>query len=331
MPQGQLAQVLREVVGDGDQRLLVGPQSVDDAGVVLLGDGEGVPGTALVQTVDFFPPIVDDPVAYGAIAAANSLSDVYAMGARPLSVLNLAGFPAAFPEEWVGEIFRGGFAKVREAGAVLAGGHTVQSPEPLFGFSVTGLVDAQRVVTNKGARVGDRLYLTKALGMGVVTTAAMKGEVDQQSVAAAAEQMATLNSAAAEAMQAVGAHACTDVTGFGLVGHGRNVAHESEVCLRFVVADLPLFPGALELARRGLFSGGMKRGRLALGAEVFESTDVEEALRNLAFDAETSGGLLIAVAADQADKLERELAARQVPVHPVGEVIRREQHSIELR
>jgi selenide,water dikinase len=333
MPQGQLAQVLRELTADGDGRLLVGPRSLDDAGVVLLGEAEGLSAEnrlALVQTVDFFPPIVDDPRAYGAIAAANALSDVYAMGGRPLSVLNLAGFPGGFPAEWVREIFRGGFEKVREAGAVLAGGHTVESAEPLFGFAVTGVVHADRVVTNSGARAGDRLYLTKSLGMGVVTTAAKKRKLEWVEVEPAARQMATLNAAAAEAMQAAGATACTDVTGFGLMGHASNIARESGVSLRFSARDLPLFPGALELARKGHFSGGMCRGRQTLATQVTESPEVEEALRDLAFDAESSGGLLIAVPAERAKDLESELRSRSLPVHAVGEVLPRGTHLIEL-
>ena len=196
MPIGQLAQVLREANPAADPRLLIGPQTLDDAGVVLLGEAEGVGAgarVALVQTVDYFPPVLDDPYLYGAVAAAN------AMGGRPISALNLAGFPKDFSPEWIREIFRGGFDKVREAGAVLAGGHTVQGPEPLFGFAVTGVVDPERVVGNAGARPGDVLYLTKPLGMGSLTTGGKRGKASPELVRRAAEVMAKAVNAASMA------------------------------------------------------------------------------------------------------------------------------------
>ncbi len=314
MPQGRLAQVLRELGDEKDERLLVGVETMDDAGVVRLGD------VALVQTVDFFPPVVDDARLFGAIAAANALSDVYAMGGRPVSALTLASFPAGFPEEWLGEILRGGFDKVREAGAVVAGGHTVEG-EVQFGFACTGVVDPEQTITNAGARVGDVAYLTKVLGMGTMTTAAKLKKITWAELLPAAEQMATLNDRAAEAMIAVGAHACTDVTGFGLAGHARNVAAASGVTMRVRAGEAPLFPGALDLARRGLLSGGSKRGQKALADEVSVAADVDETLRDLLFDAETSGGLLIVVAPDRADALERELRRRSLPVHRVAEVL----------
>ncbi len=323
MPMGQLTQVLREITDPADERLLVGPQTVDDAGVVLLGKVDGLPSDAriaLVQTVDYFPPIVDDPHYYGAIAAANALSDVYAMGGKPHSVLNIAGFPADFPEDWIREIFRGGFAKVRESGAILAGGHTVRSQEPLFGFAVTGTIDPTRVTANSSARAGDRLYLTKSLGMGVLTTAAKLEKIGWKELEPAAEQMATLNAAAASAMLAAGARACTDITGFGLVGHASNIARASGVTLRFHLERLPFFAGAVDLARERAFPGAMQRGKTALGDQVRTAASADKTLADLVFDAETSGGLLIAIAAERAQALERELAARSVPVHAVGEV-----------
>jgi selenide,water dikinase len=324
---GQLTQVLRDVNPEADPRLIVGPQTVDDAGVVLVPGADGV---ALVQTVDYFPPVLDDPYLYGAVAAANALSDVYAMGGKPLSVLNIAGFPKDFPPEWVREIFRGGFDKVREAGAVIAGGHTVESAEPMFGFAVTGTVDPARIASNAGAEVGDRLYLTKPLGMGSMTTAGKFQKVAAERVIAAAQVMATLNDRAADAMNAVSAHACTDVTGFGLIGHAHNVAEASHVTLRFELAALPIFPGARELAARGVVSGGTARGKATLGAAVRVPQGADQALVDIAFDAETSGGLLIVVAPGDAARLEDELAARDVPVHAVGEVVARGAHVIEL-
>lgn len=331
MPMGQLTQVLRDMNPESDPRLLVGPQSVDDAGVVLLGAAEGVPGgVALVQTVDYFPPVLDDPYLYGAVAAANSLSDVYAMGGRPVSVLNIAGFPKGFDPDWTREIFRGGFDKAREASAVVAGGHTVESPEPMFGFAVTGVVERERVTANAGAKVGDRIYLTKPLGMGTMTTAGKFQKVDAGVVRDAALVMATLNDRAAEAMNAVGAHACTDVTGFGLVGHARNVAAASGVTVRFDLGALPTFPGALELARAGVVSGGTGRGKAALGDVVRVEDGVDAALVDICYDAETSGGLLIFVAEDRATDLERELTARSVAVHGVGHVEPGSDHVVVL-
>lgn len=270
-----------------------------------------------MQTVDFFPPVVDDPWFYGAIAAANSLSDVYAMGGRAVSALSLAGFPQGFNEDWRDEILRGGTAKVTEAGASLAGGHTVES-EVQFGYSVTGLVDLERVAANDRAHVGDRVYLTKPIGMGVMTTSAKKEKISWADLRPAAEQMATLNDRAAAAMVAAGAHACTDVTGFGLAGHGRNVAKASGVTLEVELAKVPLFGDVETLAKKGYFSGGAGRGRKALADEVAFDDRLPEHLVSLAFDAETSGGLLIFIGPDDANRLEHELAERDVPFTEIG-------------
>ncbi|MAF66209.1 MAG: selenide, water dikinase SelD [Planctomycetes bacterium] len=331
MPQGQLAQVLGGVIDQTDERLLVGPGSVDDAGIVALDTVvEGGTGLALVQTVDYFPPVVDDPYFYGAIAAANALSDVYAMGGRPLSALNLAGFPSEFPDEWLAEIFRGGFDKMREAGAVVAGGHTVRSKEAQFGFAVTGVVEREACITNAGAREGDRLYLTKPIGMGTMTTAAKAGRVEPEQLEPASRLMATLNADAAEAMCAAGASACTDVTGFGLAGHAHNVAAASGVTLRIDLRSVPIFPGAFDLARAGSLSGGSKRGRASLGEGVGIDLGLDESLVGLAFDAETSGGLLIAIAPERAAALEGELARRSVQAHSVGGCTGPSERRVEL-
>jgi selenide, water dikinase len=324
--------VLRGLANHPDERLLVGPQTMDDAGVVLLGQREGLPAgvqVALVLTVDFFPPVVDDPRLYGAIAAANSLSDVYAMGGRPVSALTLASLPKDLPPEWVGEIHRGGFDKVVEAGACIAGGHTVEG-QLQFGFAVTGVVDPARMTANSGARAGDVLYLTKALGMGTMATAAKFDRIDWETMLPAARQMAALNDKATEAMLAARAHACTDVTGFGLAGHARNVGVGSGVTLRIESSRVPLFPGALELSRKGLNSGGAKRSRAALKDEATIASGLEEPLVNLLFDAETSGGLLILVAPEDAATLERELHARGLPVHAIGEALAQRGPAIEI-
>jgi selenide,water dikinase len=331
---GQLTQVLRGMKQSNDPRLLVGPQTVDDAGVVVLGENEGLPSgaeIALVQTVDYFPPVLDDPYLFGAVAAANSLSDVYAMGGRPVSALNIAGFPKGFSEEWVREIFRGGFDKVAESGAVLAGGHTVESPEPQFGFAVTGVVQRSQLTANAGAKVGDVCYLTKPLGMGSMTTAGKLGKVGDEVMREAALQMATLNDKGADAMNATGAHACTDITGFGLNGHARNIALASDVTIRIDLGLVPIFPGARELAAKGVVSGGTCRGKDALSDVVHVASGLDQALVDIAYDAETSGGLFIVLAPENAAKLEDELSRRDVPVHRVGEVVAKESdHLIQL-
>jgi selenide,water dikinase len=333
MPQGQLAQVLRGVLKPADERLIVGPSSIDDAGVVLLGEGEGLAaGTqlALVQTVDYFPPVVDDPYYYGAIAAANAMSDVYAMGGRVFSVLNLAGFPKDFPEEWITEIFRGGFDKVAEAGGIVAGGHTVQAPEAQFGFAVTGIVDPARMTANTGAKVGDQLYLTKALGMGTMTTCAKRGKITWEQLEPAARQMATLNDRAAAAMTAARSRACTDITGFGLAGHSHNIGRASGVTLRLQLDQVPVFDGAYELAAAGGTSGASGRGRKSLEGVVHVADSADATRVALAFDAETSGGLLIVVPPGEAALLERELAAREQLVARVGEVVADSGSTVEL-
>jgi selenide, water dikinase len=313
--------VLRGLEGHGDERLLVGPKTMDDAGVVLLGEGEGLPAgsrLALVLTIDFFPPVVDDPYLYGAIAAANALSDVYAMGGKPVAAVALASLPKDLPQEWIAEIHRGGFEKLREARAAIAGGHTVEG-QIQFGFSVTGVVDPARMTANSNAKSGDVAYLTKPLGMGTMTTAAKFDRIDWEAMLPAARQMATLNARAADAMLAANAHACTDITGFGLVGHARNIAAASGLSLRIEASRVPLFPGALDLSRKGSNSGGAKRGRAALAEEVSIAPGLEEPLVNLLFDAETSGGLLIVVSPADAATLERELAQRSLPVHRIGQ------------
>jgi len=285
---------------------------------------------ALVQTVDFFPPVVDDPTYYGAIAAANSLSDVYAMGGRPFSALSLAGFPKGFDRGWMGEILIGGNRKVAEAGAVLAGGHTVES-DVQFGFSVTGIVDPERVATNAGAQAGDVAYLTKPLGMGCLTTAAKLKKITWEELEPAAAQMATLNDRAARAMCSVGFHACTDITGFGLIGHAMNIAKASDLTFTIEAAAVPLFGDVLSLARRGLYSGGSKRGREALGHDVEVGAGVSDELSGLFFDAETSGGLLIVVPERDGVALEEALRVEGLPVCRVGEFSVRGEKRIVVR
>ncbi len=248
-----------------------------------------------MQTVDFFPPIVDDARWFGRIAAANALSDVYAMGGRPLTAMNLVGWPRDLDVELLGEVLAGGLEKVQEAGAVLCGGHSVVDPEVKYGLSVTGIVHPQRFWANATARVGDVLLLTKPLGMGPVATAIKRGTASEALALAAMQVMATLNKAACEAVADLGVHAATDVTGFGLVGHACEMADGAGLCLRLRASDLPVLPGALDLLRAGVTSGGCGRGRQFYGPRVSIGAAVDPALADLVFDAETSGGLLLAV------------------------------------
>ena len=278
-------------------------------------------GPALVQTVDFFTPIVDDPYLYGQIAAANSLSDVYAMGGRPLTALAIAAFPQeGLLTEDIAQIFRGGFDKLREAGVALLGGHTVQDREIKFGYSVTGAVDPKRILTNAGARVGDRLILTKPLGTGIVGTAIKFGRAPADVVAHAVASMCTLNKAAAEAIAHLdGVHACTDITGFGLAGHGSEMAAASHVTLALDADSLPLIPGVVAMVDENK-SGGMGTNREHFASGIEFGPGVTAELRDLVFDPQTSGGLFLSVAPDQADPALAALKQAGVPACFVGMV-----------
>ena len=285
---------------------------MEDAGIFRI-DGE----RALVQTLDFFPPVVDDPRWYGRIAASNSLSDVYAMGGTPLTAMNIVGWPKDLDVQILGEVLAGGLEKVSETGAVLCGGHSVTDNEVKYGLSVTGVVHPNRWWSNTGAREGDVLILTKPLGMGTVSTAIKKGKASEQMIDAAMRQMAQLNKDAAEAMAEIRVRAATDVTGFGLMGHGNEMAEGSGLRLTLVADDVPTFPGALDLVGQGVLSGGCTRGKAFLADRVQVETGVDEARRDLFFDAETSGGLLLAVAAEDADKAVRRLRDAGCPGHHV--------------
>jgi selenide,water dikinase len=305
-----------------DPRLLVDHRSGDDAGVLRLSDG-----SLLVQTVDFFTPVVDDPHQFGAIAAANALSDVYAMGGRPLSALSIACFPERdFPVEWAREIVRGGFEKLREAGCLLLGGHSVRDPEIKFGYAITGTVEAEALMTNAGVRPGDALVLTKPLGTGVLATALTAGQAPSEATAVAARSMATLNRAAAAAAARAGVRAATDVTGFGLLGHALALARESRVTLELVAADLPLLPGALELALS--FQPGGLRANAAQFEPLAEiEPTVQAALRALLSDPQTSGGLLLAVAPAALASLLAELPEAR----PVGRAVAAGERPLHVR
>lgn len=289
-------------------------------------------GPALVQTVDFFTPIVDDPYTYGQIAAANSLSDVYAMGGRPLTALAIAGFPkSGLDHESIAQIFKGGYDVLREAGVALLGGHTVQDEEIKFGYAVTGAVDPKRMLTNSGAQPGDALILTKSLGTGVVGTAIKFGRASQSLVDAATLSMRTLNRAAAEALTAVsGVHACTDITGFGFIGHASEMAAGSNVTLNIRASDVPVFDGVLEIARKNQ-SGGMTANRDHFAAGVDFAKGIPAEWQDLLFDPQTSGGLLISLEQLQADFALQTLTAAGVPAARIGSVAPRGAHLLNIR
>jgi len=310
-----------------DRRVLVDFRTGDDAGVYAWEAG-----AALVQTVDFFTPIVDDPATYGRIAAANALSDIYAMGGEPLTALAIAGFPAALEVEVVQAIFRGGFETLREAGVALLGGHTVQDREVKFGYAVTGRVDPAKMWTNAGAQPGDVLVLTKPIGTGIITTALKYGRASQAAADAAVRVMLALNREAAAALRGLPAgsvHACTDVTGFGLLGHACELAQASGCTVRLEASRVPVIPGALELALDNTPGGGHTNEQ-HYGAQVTMDVGVEPARRRLFYDPQTSGGLLAAVAAERAGAALAALRAAGVEAAVVGGVVARRQVSVEV-
>ena len=279
--------------------LLVGIEHIDDAGVYQIRDD-----LALVQTVDFFTPIVDDPYAFGQIAAANALSDVYAMGATPVTTMNLVAFPIQSMELSVlTDILRGGLDKMREAEAVLVGGHSIEDVELKYGLAVTGLIHPAEVLTNTGAQPGDRLILTKPLGTGIINTAQKGGMASPEVVQRAVEAMAALNRTAAEVMRGFTVHACTDVTGFGLLGHLSEMLGEGEIGIKIFVGAIPVFPGTEEYATMGLVPGGGRRNREFYRPRVQGGEDLSPALLDILYDPQTSGGLLIATPETDADGL----------------------------
>jgi len=322
--------VLRKLPRQTDPNVLVGFDTNDDAGIYLIGEG-----LALVQTVDFFTPIVDDPFLFGQIAAANSLSDVYAMGGRPVSSLSIVGFPEKGDPEILEQIIRGGLAKMNEAKCSVIGGHSIRNEDMLFGYAVTGLINPQRVWRNVGAKPGDVLLFTKPLGTGVITTALKKDRASAESLAAAVGAMSTLNAAAAAGLQEVEEkaqpakpiHAVTDVTGFSLLGHAREMAlgdpaHGLDpVSFEIDHASFDYFPGAVEAAREGHLSGCLKNNRAFIGECAVFDPGVSSEYQDLLFDPQTSGGFLVAIASDQADHALAALARHGVSARRVGRVV----------
>ncbi len=318
MGPGALAAVLQSLRLPTHPDLLIGLDVSDDAAVYRLNDE-----MALVQTVDFFPPIVDDPYTYGAIAAANSLSDIYAMGARPILALAIAAFPEDLPQTIIQAILQGGADKVAEAGAVVAGGHTVVDKEPKYGLCVTGLIAPQRVTAKSHALPGDVLLLTKALGTGIITTAIKRGQGEQVDLDAAVASMLLLNKVAADVAQQVEVHSVTDITGFGLLGHAAELARNSGIGLRIDSSAVPLLPGALRYAEAGMLPGGLYRNRAYLERDKFVrvAAIVDVNLTLLLFDPQTSGGLLLALPAPAATELEARYAEAGQTCWRIGDVV----------
>ena len=304
-----------------DENVLVGFDTADDAGVYKL-----TAELALVQTVDFFTPIVDDPYTFGAIAAANSLSDVYAMGGRPISSLTILAWPAKGEIEDLSAILKGGAEKMREAGCSILGGHSVADEEIKFGYAVTGLVHPGRYKPNAGAQAGDALIFTKRIGTGVIATALKRGIAADPHVEESMRQMLTLNRAACEAILRFDVHGCTDVTGFGLIGHAREMALASGVTLEIEVDAVRFLPGAVEYTRQGAVPGGLKNNREFASCAVAARRDVPREIEDLLYDPQTSGGLLIALPEAQAAELERSLEG----AYRIGRAVAKQEKAIQL-
>ena len=320
-----MEKALRPLPLERHHHLLVGTETADDAGVYRISEQ-----VALVQTVDFITPIVDDPYLFGQIAATNALSDVYAMGGKPLTAMNVVGFPRkSLDLSVLTEILRGGLAKVHEAEAVLLGGHTVDDAELKYGLSVTGIVHPENIVTNRGAREGDALILTKPLGTGIISTAHKAEMADARIFQGAVDSMIRLNDMASGVMVEYGVHACTDITGFGLLGHASEMAKGCGLSFHFFYSRIPILAGAKEFAAQGIVPGGAYCNQDYFGREIAISSRVPEPERIILFDPQTSGGLLIALPSSNGEKLLRSLKEKGIPdASLIGEVIRKEKNLI---
>ncbi len=319
--------MLARLPKQSDPKVLIGFETGDDAGVYQLA-----PDLALVQTVDFFTPIVDDPYTFGQVAAANSLSDVYAMGGRPISALSIVGFPNSGRDVAILEqILAGGLAKMREAECTVIGGHSIGDEEIKFGYAVTGVINPKRILSNAGALPSDKLILTKRLGTGVISTAVKAEQAPPGAGQAAVESMGTLNRAASEIALRFDVHAATDITGFGLLGHARGMAIASKVSLVMDASQIEFLPGALECSRLGHIPGGLKRNMEFLSGCLKFAESIQQDVRNLLFDPQTSGGLLFAVAANEAPKLLGALREQFIPAQEIGEVLAKSDPLLRIR
>jgi selenide,water dikinase len=319
--------VLGKLARQHDPNVLVGFDYADDAGVYQIA-----PDQALVQTVDFFTPIVDDPYVFGQIAATNALSDVYAMGGRPLTSLALVCFPEKADLEILERILAGGLSKMVEAGCTVIGGHSIRDEETKFGYAVTGLIHPKKILANGGAQPGDALILTKPLGTGVISTAIKKGVADQAWIDAAVQSMTTLNKQAAEliADREYQVHAMTDVTGFGLIGHAREMALASNVALQLFTKNIAILPGALGCIRAGHIPGGLKANREFAECVVGYESAISEEVKTLLFDPQTAGGLLVSVAEDDCEELVVEMQAAGIPARSIGKIVESQKPLIRI-
>jgi selenide,water dikinase len=321
-----LDRALKAVPRVTNERVLVGYDTADDAGVYDLTEASGKP-LAMVQTVDFFTPIVDDPYTFGGIAAANALSDIYAMGGYPVSALSLVVFPAKGDIEDLEAILRGGADKIHEANCVILGGHSISDDEVKFGYAVTGLIDPRRITKNSGAKPGDTLVFTKQIGTGVISTALKRGIAEESHVANSIAQMLQLNRAASEAMLACDAYGATDVTGFGLLGHAREMALASDVTLQIVATSVRYLPGAIEYSQAGAHSGGLNNNRDFVASCVEISAAIPAEIEALLYDPQTSGGFLISLPESNASKLLEQLPG----AYRIGKVTERKTKPLEVK
>ncbi|MDQ0890980.1 selenide,water dikinase [Paenibacillus sp. V4I9] len=314
---GDLSQVIKSLPPTvANPNLLVGIDTSDDAGVYKLSEE-----LALVQTVDFFTPIVDDPYSFGQVAAANAISDIYAMGGKPLTALNIVAFPIkTLPKQVLADILRGAGDKMLEAGITLVGGHSIDDNEPKFGLAVTGLVHPGKIRTNAGSKPGDKLILTKPIGVGILTTSIKKDRLNEEEIERVTQVMATLNKTAAETMEPYNVHACTDVTGFGLMGHSLEMAKGSGVGIRITAKDVPVLPRVRELAKEGFVPGGTKNNFAHVQESIIFAESLDQISQWILCDAVTSGGLLISVDGEQADELYRKLKDAGVEASMIGEI-----------
>ncbi len=317
--------MLKNLPIESDPNLLVGFNKADDAGVFRINHRQ-----ALIQSVDFFPPIVNDPYAFGQIAAANALSDIYAMGGTPLTALNIVGFPAQMKPQVLTDILRGGSDKVHEAGAVVVGGHSIKDKELKYGVAVTGIIDTDKIISNDGARPGDRLFLTKPLGTGIITTAIKQKRASDEDTRNVTGRMAQLNKAAAELMVRRHAHAATDITGFGILGHAYEMADASGISIELEFNRLPILPNAIEFARAGALTGGANANRDYLADKVRIDNRLKKEETDILFDAQTSGGLLIAIDNNIVEKFTADAEKSGIELNMIGRVFEKTNRSINV-
>ena len=324
-----LASVLSQLpknTSDKKENLLVGLETSDDAAVYKLNDE-----TALIQTLDFFTPMIDDPYVFGQIAASNSLSDVYAMGGKPLVAMNIVCFPACHDMNVLAEILKGGMDKVKESGALLVGGHTVDDKEPKYGLSVSGIVHPDKVLSNATAKVGDKLVITKPIGVGILNTAMKEGLVDEETSKIVVETMIHLNKYAAMSFDNIKVNSVTDITGFGLLGHTLEMAKASDVSIELDVKEIPILNGAIDMAKMGIIPAGMYRNKQYISSDV-KLENIEEAIEDILYDPQTSGGLLISVDSNLADALVQDMKKNgSIEAKIIGTVIEKKEKYITVK